>query len=94
MSKPLILITNDDGVFSKGISELIKLARPLGEILVVAPLNQFARMLRLIIDSVQHNIFKSNEISWCFDQIALTCRHHPPQRRAASHAPVLYACML
>lgn len=37
MSKPLILITNDDGVFSKGISELIKLARPLGEILVVAP---------------------------------------------------------
>ena len=37
MSKPLILITNDDGVFSKGISELIKMARPLGEILVVAP---------------------------------------------------------
>ena len=35
--KPLILITNDDGVNSKGITELIKLAQPFGEVLVVAP---------------------------------------------------------
>lgn len=35
--RPLILISNDDGVVSKGISELIKFLRPLGEIVVVAP---------------------------------------------------------
>ena len=35
--KPLILITNDDGMIAKGISELVKFVRPLGEIVVVAP---------------------------------------------------------
>lgn len=35
--RPLILVSNDDGVISKGISELIKFLRPLGEIVVVAP---------------------------------------------------------
>jgi len=32
-----ILITNDDGVKSKGISQLIDMMRPYGEIIVVAP---------------------------------------------------------
>ncbi len=35
--RPLILVSNDDGVVSKGISELIKYLRPLGEIVVIAP---------------------------------------------------------
>lgn len=35
--RPLILISNDDGVMAKGISELIKFLRPLGEIVVMAP---------------------------------------------------------
>jgi 5''/3''-nucleotidase SurE len=35
--KPLIFITNDDGVQAKGINELIDVVRPLGEIVVVAP---------------------------------------------------------
>jgi len=35
--RPLILISNDDGITSKGISELIKFLRPLGEIVVMAP---------------------------------------------------------
>ena len=35
--RPLILISNDDGIMSKGISELIKFLRPLGEIVVMAP---------------------------------------------------------
>ena len=30
--RPLILISNDDGIIAKGISELIKFLRPLGEI--------------------------------------------------------------
>ena len=35
--RPLILISNDDGVISKGISELIKFLRPLGEIVSYGP---------------------------------------------------------
>jgi 5'-nucleotidase len=34
---PLILISNDDGVSAKGINELIRFLRPLGEIVVMAP---------------------------------------------------------
>jgi len=35
--KPLILITNDDGVQALGINQLIEGIRPLGEVIVVAP---------------------------------------------------------
>ena len=35
--KPLILITNDDGILSKGISELIDMACTLGNVVVMAP---------------------------------------------------------
>lgn len=35
--KPLILITNDDGVTSPGIRALVEAMRPLGNIVVVAP---------------------------------------------------------
>ena len=35
--KPLILITNDDGIQAKGIRSLIDAVRPLGDIVVLAP---------------------------------------------------------
>ena len=35
--RPLILISNDDGITSKGISELVKSLRTLGDIVVMAP---------------------------------------------------------
>ncbi|MDR2389317.1 MAG: 5'/3'-nucleotidase SurE [Tannerellaceae bacterium] len=35
--KPLILITNDDGVSARGIKELVACLRALGELVVVAP---------------------------------------------------------
>lgn len=35
--KPLILVSNDDGVMAKGINELIEFLRPLGDVVVVAP---------------------------------------------------------
>ena len=37
MGKPLIFITNDDGVQAKGLRCLIEVVRPLGRLLVVAP---------------------------------------------------------
>lgn len=35
--KPVILITNDDGIMSPGIRQLVKLMRKLGDVVVVAP---------------------------------------------------------
>ena len=35
--RPLILITNDDGITAKGIRFLVEAMKPLGEIIVVAP---------------------------------------------------------
>jgi 5'-nucleotidase len=37
MSKPLILVTNDDGITSRGIKKLIDLMCTIGEVVVVAP---------------------------------------------------------
>ena len=36
-NRPLILISNDDGIFSKGIASLVDFVKDLGEIVVVAP---------------------------------------------------------
>jgi 5'-nucleotidase len=36
-SKPLILVTNDDGVHAKGIESLIEMVKPYGDVVVVAP---------------------------------------------------------
>lgn len=35
--KPLILVTNDDGITSRGISKLVSLASKVGDVIVVAP---------------------------------------------------------
>ena len=37
MSKPLILISNDDGITSIGIRKLVNLMSRVGEVVVVAP---------------------------------------------------------
>jgi len=37
MSKPLILVVNDDGVTAKGIKALVEAVKDLGEVVVVAP---------------------------------------------------------
>ncbi len=35
--RPLIFVSNDDGVSAKGINELIRFLRPLGDLIVMAP---------------------------------------------------------
>ncbi len=37
MKKPLILVSNDDGITSKGIRHLVETVKQLGEVVVVAP---------------------------------------------------------
>ncbi len=36
-TRPLILVTNDDGIYAKGIKELVEVVKPYGEVVVVAP---------------------------------------------------------
>ncbi len=36
-TRPLILITNDDSIYAKGIKELVDVAKTIGEVVVVAP---------------------------------------------------------
>ncbi|HQW24652.1 MAG TPA: 5'/3'-nucleotidase SurE, partial [Saprospiraceae bacterium] len=36
-TRPLILVTNDDGMFAPGIKRLVEIARHMGEVIVVAP---------------------------------------------------------
>ena len=35
--RPLILVTNDDGITAPGIAVLVEAVKPLGEVIVVAP---------------------------------------------------------
>ncbi len=42
MTKPLILITNDDGIESQGLWAVVEALLPLGELLVVAPDRQWS----------------------------------------------------
>jgi len=37
MERPLILVTNDDGMFAPGIKALVEVCKELGEVIVVAP---------------------------------------------------------
>ncbi|MFI5203404.1 MAG: 5'/3'-nucleotidase SurE [Flavobacteriales bacterium] len=37
MKRPLILVTNDDGITAPGIQALVKAVEPLGDLLIVAP---------------------------------------------------------
>lgn len=68
--KPLILITNDDGITSKGIAVLVSVAKQLGEVYVVAPDSPNSGMGHAItVDSTIHikktNIFEDVESYEC-----------------------------
>jgi 5'-nucleotidase len=61
---PRILVTNDDGVHSEGIKALVDALRPLGEVVVVAPIQEasaigHALTLRrpLRIETVGHDVY-------------------------------------
>jgi 5'-nucleotidase len=55
MSRPLILVTNDDGITAPGIRHLIAFAKEIGDIIVVAPDSPQSGMGHAItIDSTLH----------------------------------------
>jgi len=57
---PLILITNDDGIKSKGIAYLVEAMRGLGRLIVVAPNSPQSGMGHAITIHTPLKVFKSN----------------------------------
>jgi 5'-nucleotidase len=73
-SKPLILITNDDGITAKGIASIIEVAKQFGEIVVVAPNKPQSGMGHAITMNEPLRLEKSN----LFDGIeAFSCSGTP-----------------
>ena len=50
--KPLILVTNDDGIEAKGIKYLVDMVKPYGDVVVVAPFNVHSGMSHAITVTV------------------------------------------
>jgi len=57
-NKPLILVTNDDGLEAKGLKELVEVVKPLGRIVVVAPSDAQSGMSHAITVKVPLRITK------------------------------------
>jgi 5'-nucleotidase len=61
MKKPLILVTNDDGIFAPGIRKLIEIARQIGRVVVVAPDTPMSGMAHAITVKVPLRLIKIAE---------------------------------
>jgi 5'-nucleotidase len=70
MSRPLILVTNDDGIDSPGLAAAAAALEPLGDLLIVAPARQQTSMGRSRSQQgandgrVAHAIVRSGSRSW------------------------------
>jgi 5'-nucleotidase len=60
INKPLILVTNDDGITSKGIKTLIETVAEIGEVVVVAPNSPQSGMGHAITITEPVRLYKSN----------------------------------
>lgn len=72
--KPLILVTNDDGITAKGIASLVKAVLPFGEVVVIAPDKPQSGMGHAITINQPLRLTKST----VFDKVeAYTCSGTP-----------------
>ncbi len=60
MSKPLIFVTNDDGISAKGLMSLVEVAEEFGEVVVIAPDKPQSGMGHAITISNPLRLFESN----------------------------------
>jgi len=73
MSKPLILVTNDDGISANGLKALVEVSRTLGEIVIVAPDSPQSGQGHAITLNTPLRLSKVNE----FDEEAYKCSGTP-----------------
>jgi len=74
MHRPLILVTNDDGLFAPGIKALIEVASELGDLLVVAPDSPQSGMGHAI---TIHNPLRLNKVNTFGPVEAYECNGTP-----------------
>jgi 5'-nucleotidase len=74
MKKPLILVTNDDGVNAPGIRSLINVAKKFGEVVVVAPDKAQSGMGHAI---TLNNTLRVNQIKAAKDYSEYSCSGTP-----------------
>ena len=72
--KPIILITNDDGISAKGIRSLYDVVKNLGEIYIVAPDSPQSGMGHAI---TINNPLRINKVDFFDDTIAYSCSGTP-----------------
>jgi 5'-nucleotidase len=61
MDRPLILVTNDDGITAKGIASLVEAVMPLGNLVVIAPDKPQSGMGHAITVNNLLRLFKSDQ---------------------------------
>lgn len=74
VNKPLILVTNDDGIFSKGIRSLVESAQKFGDVLLVAPDKPQSGMGHAI---TINNVLRMQKSDLFADVKAYTCTGTP-----------------
>ncbi len=74
MSRPLILVTNDDGHFAPGIRALVEVASELGEVIIIAPDSPQSGMGHAI---TIHNPLRINRVQSFGDIEAYECNGTP-----------------
>lgn len=72
--KPLILITNDDGVFAPGIKELTTIARAFGDVFIVAPDSPQSGMGHAV---TLNNPIQINDLSADYEHPVFSCSGTP-----------------
>ncbi|QJD79740.1 5'/3'-nucleotidase SurE [Spirosoma rhododendri] len=75
--KPLILVTNDDGITSAGIRTLVELMQQLGTVVVVAPNSPQSGMGHAITISSPLRLYPSDLFTDATDVIAYECSGTP-----------------
>lgn len=73
--KPLILVTNDDGITAKGLNLLVKTALKFGEVVVVAPNSPQSAKGHAI--TVAHTLRLEREYIWGEEVLAYSCSGTP-----------------
>ena len=63
--RPLILVTNDDGITAPGVRHLIRIMNKIGDVVVVAPDSPQSGMGHAI---TVNNVFMSLSISYDFNK--------------------------
>ncbi|MDR3367143.1 MAG: 5'/3'-nucleotidase SurE [Prevotellaceae bacterium] len=77
MQKPLIFITNDDGIRSKGLRALVDTAKAIGRVLVVAPEAEHSGQSHAITTQIPLRLRKMQDYDSSDDVTAYVCNGTP-----------------